>query len=548
MIEFNKKPGFALVTVLVLLIGLSLAGAGLTFKLVYEARLVDSWQQREAANSTSETGIESAKRWLESELDKETNLSENSTVINADNESTNYCLKGFKVDEITSLKTETSLLSTELNDENFKNYSYKYFIEKYEPKNINDKCDSNNDCKQNDSNTSNIYFYGGDDHIMYVYDQKTGEYVDSYSDYNGGKGFVAVSSGGSSTYFSSGENMFIHDNAYGKVWVFNKKDGTYNTNYNKMGNFVSNHHSVSIGYGFETERDVTQEYSSFFVDEKYLYILDTKNHIIFVYDKDTGVPANDYNKVLGGNERGFPAVSSPASSSIYVDEKNIFVHDNAYGIMWVFNKKDGTYNTNYNKMGNFIPNNHSITEGYGFSIEKDEGSEKASFVVDGQYIYFYDNQKSIMFVYNKNTGLPAEGEGFIDIYGGKGFPAVTSDGAGSFSISGDQLFLHDNSVGIMWVLNKKDGTYNTNYNKMGNFVSNNHSISSGNGFKTKQSTISRSNFTVENIINNHTLQIQYFRIRSCGFGLNNSVSRIESIYSYSSDTKSLSQISWKELF
>jgi hypothetical protein len=102
--------------------GISLAGAGLTFKLVYEARLVDSWQQREAANSTSETGIESAKRWLESELDKGTVFSEGS-VIKADDGSPNYCLKGFKVDEITSLKTETVLLSTELGDENFKNYT-----------------------------------------------------------------------------------------------------------------------------------------------------------------------------------------------------------------------------------------------------------------------------------------------------------------------------------------------------------------------------------------------------------------------------------------
>ena len=75
MVIVNKKPGFSLVTVLFLLIGLSLAGTGLTFKLVYEARLVDSWQQREVANTTSETGIESAKRWLESELDKGTVLS-----------------------------------------------------------------------------------------------------------------------------------------------------------------------------------------------------------------------------------------------------------------------------------------------------------------------------------------------------------------------------------------------------------------------------------------------------------------------------------------
>jgi len=40
----------------------------------------------------------------------------------------------------------------------------------------------------------------------------------------------------------------------------------------------------------------------------------------------------------------------------------------------------------------------------------------------------------------------------------------------------------------------------------------------------------------------------YYRILSCGFGLNNSVSRVETVYSYASDTKSLAQISWKELF
>ena len=40
----------------------------------------------------------------------------------------------------------------------------------------------------------------------------------------------------------------------------------------------------------------------------------------------------------------------------------------------------------------------------------------------------------------------------------------------------------------------------------------------------------------------------YYRIRSCGFGLNKSVSRVETVYSYASDTKNLKQVSWKELF
>jgi len=61
-------------------------------------------------------------------LDKGTVFSEWS-VIKANKGSANYCLKGFKVDEITSLKTETVLLSTELGDENFKNYSYEYYVE-----------------------------------------------------------------------------------------------------------------------------------------------------------------------------------------------------------------------------------------------------------------------------------------------------------------------------------------------------------------------------------------------------------------------------------
>ena len=521
MVIANKKPGFALVTVLFLLIGLSLAGAGLTFKLVYEARLVDSWQQREVANTTSETGIESAKRWLESELDKGTVLSGGS-VIKANDGSPNYCLKGFKDNEITSLKTETSLLSTELADENFKNYSYEYYIE-----NVTENLGTifNKSSNQAEVKNSNIYIYGGNDHIMYVYDQKTGEYVDTYSDYNGGKGFISVSSGGSSSYFTSGENIFVHDNAYGKVWVFNK-DGTNNTNYNNIGNFVSNNYSISVGYGFETERDETQEHASIFVDNKFLYVLDTKKQYIFIYDKKNGEPASEYNKVMEGNQRGFIAVSSPASSSINVDEKNIYLHDNAYGVMWVFNK-DGTYNTNYNKIGNFVSNNHSISFGYGFNIEKDEGSEKASFQINGNYIYLYDNQKRIMFVYDKNTGLPAES--FSDIAGGKGFAAVTNYGSGSFSIAGDKLFLHDNAQGVMWVLDKKTGEY----------------IKS---FKTKTSTINPSNFTLDISSNDNVSKNQYFRIRSCGFGLNKSVSRVESIYSYASDTKNLKQISWKELF
>lgn len=540
MVIKNNKSGFALVTVLVLLIGLSLAGAGLTFKLVYEARLVDSWQQREVANTTSETGIESAKRWLEWELDKGTVLT-GGTLIKANDGSPNYCLKGFKEDEITSLKTETSLLSTELGNENFKNYSYEYYIE-----NVTESLGAifNKSSNQAEVKNSNIYIYGGNDHIMYVYDQKTGEYVDTYSDYNSGKGFISVSSGGSSSYFTSGENIFVHDNAYGKVWVFNK-DGTYNTNYNKIGSFVSNNYSISVGYGFETERDETQEFASIFVDNKYLYVLDTKKQFIFIYDKKTGEPASEYNQFMESNQRGFVAVSSPASSSISVDEKNIYLHDNAYGVMWVFNK-NGTYNTDYNKIGNFISNDYSITFGYGFNIQKDEGSEKASFQINGDYIYFYDNQQSIMFLYDKYTGLPAES--FNNIGGGKGFAAVTNNASGSFSIAGEKLFLHDNSQGVMWVLDKNTGEYIKSYDEIGIFVNNSHSISKGNGFKTKTSTINPANFTLDISSNDNISKNQFFRIRSCGFGLNKSVSRVESIYSYASDTKNLKQVSWKELF
>ncbi len=55
-------------------------------------------------------------------------------------------------------------------------------------------------------------------------------------------------------------------------------------------------------------------------------------------------------------------------------------------------------------------------------------------------------------------------------------------------------------------------------------------------------------FVIDGGNGNNIPQKKYFRIRSCGFGLNNSVSRVETVYSYASDTKSLAQISWKELF
>ena len=40
----------------------------------------------------------------------------------------------------------------------------------------------------------------------------------------------------------------------------------------------------------------------------------------------------------------------------------------------------------------------------------------------------------------------------------------------------------------------------------------------------------------------------YFRIFTCGYGLNNSIKRIQSIISVETANKTIKQISWREVF
>ena len=526
------KSGFALVTVLILLVGLSLAGAGLTYKLIYETRLVDSWQQREVANTTSETGIESAKRWLESELDKGTVFSEGS-VIKADDGSPNYCLKGFKVDEITSLKTETVLLSTELGDENFKNYSYEYYVE------------------------------------------------DITNDYNT---YLGVKSNNTYLYVLSQRS---------KMYIYDAKTGKKSTEHPEL----DSEHSGYYLPGVSTDR--------FFIDGNNLWVL--YDEWALVYDKMTGKPSSDYPAGRYGN--GFHIKSYSWGSPYFYIDGDFFYHRVKEGYMHVYNKKfeagrgsivmrgktfieDGTRATGYPYLSYsnsaFNGGTNYAMSGYLFP----EGQRHNLFSVSGDYIYDMGGSGDLR-VYNKFTGrlstehnndeysngylsfnkyreygaygdyLGQVNDGYIYIYGGRidcpksmswiptfdildgkpstRHPTISGSNARGICIAyynGKNLHIHNNTfyqmrpTNVIDYYNKytgvKEGSFNLNKNI------------SADGYQTQ--------IIADGGYEGNSKTTSYYRIRSCGFGLNNSVSRVETVYSYASDTKSLAQISWKELF
>ena len=568
------KSGFALVTVLILLVGLSLMGAGLTYKLIYETRLVDSWQQREVANTTAETGLESAKRWLESELDKGTVFSEGS-VIKADEGSPNYCLKGFKIDEITSLKTETVFLSTELDDENFKNYKYEYYIE--------DITSTYNILLGNKEEDKPYFFVNTNSKYVSVFDLYTGLPSEDYlltgekSSINGKtieyRGFETNHYG--RAFVIDGDYLFQPEqDTYGHLdmVVYDKKTGEFSEDYPIL--VKSNYPQTHQG-----QRGLHVEIASsyFYIIGNNIYGTNGKGQRnyshISVWDKKTGMPAKGFNidnvaytpeKVVG---YGFWA---PEASSGYVIDGNLLYLMKELDVYVVDIKNSFGEECCYASEFPQIPHRQGDPWPRGFHT----GADKNHFLIDGENI-FVAPDKEFIHVYNKKTGEPAEeypvvGTALIefDPFTGRlkkngksiktrGFYAGHGIGKWQtfrswFRIHGDNIYFspgpHNTKIGkgYIRVFNKKTGMPSEDYPVIGT------EIAQGKRYEIRGFYIGETEGNVFVIDggngNNNIPQKKYYRILSCGFGLNNSVSRVETVYSYASDTKNLSQIYWRELF
>ncbi len=198
------------------------------------------------------------------------------------------------------------------------------------------------------------------------------------------------------------------------------------------------------------------------------------------------------------------------------------------------------------------------------------------FAIDGNHLYLLKSSSSKIRVYDKFTGNPSLDHPKINNFQ-SGWDLGT-DIHDKFAIDGNNLYLlrtfqawlgiFDKFSGInkmQWALSTGTDKYDkffinndhlyllkTNlsilrtYDKLIGIASKEHPkinrYESGWGLGTDI----HDRFFIEG--NNLDTNNQYYNIYSCGYGLNNSIKRIQSIISVETSNKTIKQISWREVF
>ncbi len=161
-------------------------------------------------------------------------------------------------------------------------------------------------------------------------------------------------------------------------------------------------------------------------------------------------------------------------------------------------------------------------------------NNESKLFIDESYVYLINTQDGQLRVYNKITGLPSTEH-----------PRVNDGSAGwSFRTDNESQFFIDESY--VYLLNTQTGQLRV-YNKITGLPSTEHPrVNDGSAGWSFRTDI-RSHFFIESALDNYE-SWSYYSIYVCGYGLNNSIKRIQSIISVETTNKTIKQISWREVF
>jgi len=363
----------------------------------------------------------------------------------------------------------------------------------------------------------------GQGNYMLVLDALTGENSDKHplindprSDFYGKTGYALY--GPTWQFRIYGDLLYIH---YGEsIWGLDKYTGAP---------------KIEIDIKDESRDDV----GYFFVDDKYVYYR-THYNAVYIYNRQTGLKSSDHPEIIFNNNglnhkvSGYIMPNSATSTAPYffVDGKYLYDFNLVKGIN-VYNNIDGSISLDHQK--NYLDVNSEVPLNL-------TGMNK---FINEDNIYFYnynDDNKIIVPVINKMTGLPASSKHerlsqytnrniFNNAYGLK-----AENMQGNIPIYVYNKYLYKLSSDRKVIYYDKFGKLG----KIGEYALGGSEVFYEWG---NQIVIDSASGSDKNLVKNN-----YYRIRSCGFGLNRSVSRVETVYSYASDTKNLAQIYWRELF
>ena len=532
-----KKPGFSLVTVLFLIVGISITLGGVAFNFVTEAKLQKSNDDSNHSLYAAEVGVESAKMWLQNKL-KNSNIPTEIKKIDPNLGAPQYCLKGFNVNEISSIHTDNKTLKDviSLDEPKHSSISYNYYIT-----NISDSY-----------NTSlgyiidnNIYYMTDDNHVN-VINKLTGSPAGSpYSDTtrrgdpaSGYRAWHAVP--GSDIEIDGDYLYYLTDDNY--INVINKITGESARLSNNLFNNTSRRGDPASG--FRAEQSVAG--SDIEIDGNNLYYV-TKQGYISVVDKITGVPVTNFPSITlsGDNLRGFKLPRSPGGGSftIYGDYIYYLTHDGGVSVVDKLNGNKAPFPyPDFTKYGDQASGYALYEAQYNQDNCCFKNKPGIDLFIDNDNLY-YDDQNSFIGVVNKVYGTQADTKLFTT-YGrnnkNSGFKAWHDyvGGGSSIKIDGDYLYYITD-----------DNYFNIVHKNNGNTLNNIFPDTTRRGIKSTGfrawHSVPGSNFIINNS-DNKTLD--YYQIFSCGIGLNNSIKRILSIFSVDLSGKNIKQISWKEVF
>ena len=211
--------------------------------------------------------------------------------------------------------------------------------------------------------------------------------------------------------------------------------------------------------------------------------------------------------------------------------------------MYLFNPNRGQIRVFYKLTGQPSNEHPSITfqgdKGAGF-VKSTDANHRSNIFIDDTHLYLLNARRGQIRVYDKLTGIPSSK------HPSKNFQGDLESGYIVSTYDQTDLFI-DNVY--LYILNYQQNQVKV-YNKYTGQPSSVHpSIKfggeSGAGY-IKSMDNRHSQFYVETGDTN--TNYNYYNIFICGYGISNSIKRIQSIISVEKTTKTIKNISWREVF
>ncbi len=547
-----RKKGFSLVTVLFLIVGISVTLGGVAFNFVTEGKLLKKNIDQNNSFYSAEIGLENAKAWIKNNFDNNT-LPSSIIKIDTSQGAPQYCLKGYRIDELDVIKTEKKDISSIINTNKLINYSYEYFIE-----NITDQY------SYTDSKSLLYYHTHGSDEVIVL---------NKFNGKNAGPSFpeINIKSDGTNYLVTGWKGNFspmynIKNIAIDGDKIFILLQGSEPSrvvlvlnritfkNINEIPKIQINGNNYS-GYLIPSIERIGSPVT-LFIDGEYLYYnagkpFSNKNYLIGVVNKLTGELVQSFETKYwyvnyGGGRRvqisGIQVPHMQWDGQITINNDKLYMKKSDLNFVGVLNKFEGITNLPSNCPQNFY---NDCAKGFYIYSNQNEIKhtiDNGAFIYDavdvnGRYILIGigNNSYRVRYIHKRYR------TSYANVRGIHLQEAVTVN-VNNF-IDNEYIFANNDKKNIL-VYNKKTGM------KAGAPFS---SIEIGGSelsgyfvpkFHTYHSNIQLTGGTDAN---DDEVQ-QYFRIKVCGYDKKLNLVRLESIVAYHNVNKKVNQISWKELF